>query len=72
MVARSEASTIETGPSAMMMRGRIRRARATMIRRRCPGLNWCGYAPASRQTKPDSPQRLLDQRASPGRPRRPA
>ena len=42
MVARSEASTIETGSSAMIRRGRISSARATMIRWRWPPLNWCG------------------------------
>ena len=42
MVARSEASTIDTGSSAMISRGRISSARATMIRWRWPPLSWCG------------------------------
>ncbi len=67
MVARSEASTIETGSSATMMRGLSSRARATMTRWRWPPLSWCGIA-AERLlgAQADGPQRGLDQLAGLG------
>jgi hypothetical protein len=47
MLARSEASTIETGSSARRTRGRSRKARATMIRCRWPPLSSCGKRPST-------------------------
>lgn len=40
MVARSDASTMETGSSATMSLGLSSRARATITRWRCPPLSW--------------------------------
>ena len=45
IVARSDASTIETGSSATIRCGRSSSARATMMRWRWPPLSWCGKRP---------------------------
>ena len=62
IVARSEASTIDTGSSARITRGRKSSARATMTRWRCPPESWCGNRPrVSSGRSPTARRALLDQ-----------
>src|SRR5213593_491445 len=61
MVARSDASTIDTGSSARITRGRRRSARATMTRCRCPPLSWCGKRPSVSSGRSPTAQGLVDQ-----------
>jgi hypothetical protein len=58
MVAQREASTIDTGSSAAMRRGRNSKVRATITRWCCPPFNWCGKRPRT-DRKNKSPFRAV-------------